>query len=171
MLQPRDAVAQRNIFKVFKNRCDVQFYKKMQPLRNMHSEELKLQIENALFEAADPTGPTVDSIQPYWASGLAQGRHAGRILNWILENEGSLNRAFDKFSDHKMQPRTQRNLWQRTMPAAHLWAAGLERPIPGDGRLADWLAETEEIRRKGEAFVPRHGHEPVLDPAHTWRLP
>ena len=171
MLQPRDAAAQASIFKVLKNRCDIRFYKKMQPLRSMYSEELRLKIENTLFAAADPDGPTVDCIQPYWAEGLDRGRHAGRILNWVLDNEASLNKAFEEFADHKLRQRTQRTIWQAMIPAAHLWAASLHRPIPPDDRLAGWLSAAEEIRRKGETFIPHHGHEPLLDPVQMWHLP
>jgi|SRR5918999_5011968 hypothetical protein len=171
MLQPRDAAAQTSIFRVLKNRSDILFYRRMHSLRSMYSEKLKVKIENILFDAADPDGPTIDSIQPYYAEGLDRGRHAGRMLNWILENRASLNKAIDEFAEYKLKSRTQRAIWQAMLPAAHLWATSLQHPIPPDDRLAGWLSIAEEIRRKGETFVPHHGHEPLLDPMQTWRLP
>jgi hypothetical protein len=171
MLQPRNAAAQASIFKVFKNRADIRFYKKMQPLKDMYSEKLKAKIENILFDAADPDGPTIDSIQPYFAQGLDRGRHAGRMLNWTLENRASLNKAIEEFAGHKLESRTQRTIWRTMMPAAHLWATSLQHPIPPDDRLTDWLSIAEEIRRQGETFIPHRGHDPLLDPTQTWRLP
>jgi hypothetical protein len=171
MLQPRNAAAQADILRVLKNRSDVQFYRRMQPLKSMYNEQLKAKIENLLFDAADPDGPTIDSIQPYCAEGLDRGRHAGRILNWILENGASLNKAIEEFADYKLRSRTQRTIWQAMMPAAHLWATSLQHPIPPDDRLTGWLSIAEEIRRKGEIFIPHHGHDPLLDPMQTWRLP
>jgi hypothetical protein len=97
-----------------------------------------------LFDAVE--GPTAEEIQPYFAEGLEYGRHAGHILNWILENNASLNMAFEKFAEHKLQQRTQRNRWRAMLPAAPIlrivWARPRDAPAkcqapPWQGRRGD----------------------------------
>jgi hypothetical protein len=179
MLAPGSPEAQRRIFKCFTGHLDYRAIQLFGPLievrhsagvRDFLYEDAHKDLDQMLLNAA-PIDLTGDSIQADFAEGLTRGRHAGRILNWILENRASLNRAFEKFADHKMRRRTQQNLWQQMMPAAHLWANAVQRPIPGDARLGDWLLVAEETRLAGETFIPRHGHEPVLDPVQVWRLP
>jgi hypothetical protein len=166
MLQPRDTAARAKLFAAFKTRCDKRFFRKMHRLWRLYNEELKQKV--ATVALLEPDNLSLDEI----ASRSSHGQHAGRILNWILEQgpEASLNRAFGEFAEPRLQRRTQSNLWREMMPAVHLWAARHRRPIPGV-ELAGWLVEAEEIRRQGEAFVPRHGRDPLLDPTQTWRLP
>ncbi len=170
MLQPRNVVALSSLFKWFKTQRDLQLYQLWRPVRTAFSDELKLKIEDTLWESH--AGPTADEVQRYYTEGLERGRRAGRILNWILGHRASLNKAFEEFAGHKQQQRTQRDQWQSMVPAAHLWARALEHPIAGKNpALAAWLSAAEEIRRQGEAFIPHHGRESLLDPEQMWHLP
>ena len=65
--------------------------------------------------------------------------------------------------------------WRNYRPVANLWAAQSMCPMfkPGDDPqvLLEWIAGAEDLRRRGEAFLPLTGKTPVLDPGVTWRMP
>ena len=52
-------------------------------------------------------------------------------------------------------------------------ASGADRWVPSVRfrPLAKWLALAEQLRRRGEEWVPYRGHHPLLDPAKTWKVP
>jgi hypothetical protein len=65
--------------------------------------------------------------------------------------------------------------WQRYACVSHLWAFA-HQPIPteeyNNGEWPPWfLSAAEQLRQRGEALIPRHASEPVLDPQKTWRVP
>ena len=68
--------------------------------------------------------------------------------------------------------RTLKDAWARYRSVAHLWAGVGYLSADSDvSHLAYFLAVAEDTRRWGETYIPRHGREPVLDAAATWKVP
>ena len=119
---------------------------------------------------------------------------ASDVLLFVLLNVETGNRdqatiskgieRFERFlakpaNKHHQMPREKSGLikmWSNFKPVAHLWAAcrviGMEHENGVDevstGRL---LAISEELRRRGESYVPKHCKYPVLSPDKSWKLP
>lgn len=67
---------------------------------------------------------------------------------------------------------TLQKAWDRYECVAHLWAAERPRYWNLDAEIfALHLSAAEQIRQRGEALIPRHGLEPVLNPQRMWRAP
>ena len=68
--------------------------------------------------------------------------------------------------------------WHAYSRVSHLWLA-LDLYLGGDLNrcaadrrlLLRLLAYAEELRKRGEAWVPKRGSTPILDAAHTWKVP
>jgi len=85
---------------------------------------------------------------------------------------GSLNNAVGFASESlKLSEATIWRLWRPCRPTAH-FAAGLwyKRDLLScDPR--GWLEWVESLRLKGEEYQPLRAPEPVLEPAHTVKMP
>ena len=74
---------------------------------------------------------------------------------------------------------TLKAAWREYGGVAHLWLghrliggdAGFERCAADSEKLLAFLAGAEDLRRRGEAWVPLRARKPVLDPDLTWRVP
>ncbi|MFO1128376.1 MAG: hypothetical protein U1E66_08125 [Rhodospirillales bacterium] len=121
------------------------------------------------------------------------GRFAGAVLGTALQLIGidhperaSRGRIFAASSEIRLgngsgrrsSQKTMFRAWRRHRAVAHLW---LPRILVGEDaffglatdrhRLLAFIAAAEAFRRRGEAWIPHHGREPLLDPAEMWRVP
>jgi len=166
MLQPRVAEAQQRLYRAFVRAGTIRLIRNAPAIWPTCSHELQRRLHEQLVD-----WPSLEDVQPLWARGREPGRHAGRLLRWCLEHHAGITAACRHHTKPRLGLRTQLDLWAAAQPAAHLWAAALDSPIPGDDRLGPWLMEAEELRAAGEAFVALHSKTSILDPRETWRLP
>jgi hypothetical protein len=103
----------------------------------------------------------------------------GRALGFILRaaehghpklaSSGAVLRRLSQYE--KRDLKTLKQAWSQYSCVAHLWAS-LDLIYEEDQKtLLVFLAAAEELRRRGEAHVPKGAKTPVLDPKTTWKVP
>jgi hypothetical protein len=143
------------------------------------------------------SAPSLRDVQEECAKPFCHGLAAGFVLSGVLHRreigapDAQLGAVMDSVVESVLPPDARdfkfalsrstlnNTVWPEYCGVAHLWASHIWRGISaGDwtfparlDRLSDFLTVAEWFRREGEAWRPKGGARPVLDPLDTWRLP